>query len=145
MRIEIRQEDVFVGILDDVKRLGIELTDEDKQEIEAMRDRAKAEKKDKIVQDTLLEYYIGEYFTIMKPEIMAKLEADKTAQCKEWIKELTRQYDENGNRICDEVGCQSIEGVGKCEYCERYVCASHNYGKGNHCCYACHLENTAKS
>jgi len=131
-----------VGILDDIKRLGIELTDEDKQEIEAMRDRAKAEKKDKIVQDTLLEYYIGEYFTIMKPEIMAKLEADKTAQCKEWIKELTRQYDENGNRICDEVGCQSIESVGKCEYCERYVCATHNYGKGTHCCYACHLENT---
>jgi hypothetical protein len=133
-----------VGILDDIKRLGIELNDDDKYEIEAMHDRAKAEKKDKLVQDTLVEYYIGEYLTIMRPEIMSALEADKTAQCKELIEDLTRQFDEKGRRICDEVGCSSTDGVGKCEHCERYVCAKHNYGKGGYSCYACYLENGGK-
>jgi hypothetical protein len=138
------QEDLFVGIMDDVKKLGIELSDDDKHEIEAMYDRAKAQNEDKLVQDTLVEYYIGEYFTIIRPEIMSALEADKTARNKELINELHRQFDDKGNRICDEVGCVSTEGVGKCEYCERYVCAMHNYGKGGHSCYACYLENGGK-
>ena len=47
------REDVTMGILDDVKRLGIELSEDDKNEIEAIRDRVKAQKKDKLVQDTL--------------------------------------------------------------------------------------------
>lgn len=133
-----------MGILDDVKRLGIELNDDDKTEIEALRDRAKAQKKDKIVEDTLLEFYIGEYLTVMRPEIMSKLEADKTARNKELIKELGKRFDETGKRICDEVGCASTEGVDKCEYCERYVCMKHNYGGGAHCCYACYLEQGGK-
>jgi hypothetical protein len=130
--------------MDDVKRLGIELSDDDKQEIEAMYDRAKAQNEDKLVQDTLVEYYIGEYFTIIRPEIMSALEADKTAQNKELIEELSKRFDEAGKRICDEVGCASTENVDKCEYCERYVCIKHNYGKGTHCCYACYLENGGK-
>jgi hypothetical protein len=93
------------------------------------------------VRDTFIEYDIGEYFTIMRPEIMSALEADKTAQNKELIRDLTRQFDEQGMRICDEVGCSSTEGVGKCEYCERYVCTDHNYKKDSHSCYACYLEN----
>jgi hypothetical protein len=130
-----------MGILDDVHRLGIALSEEDKSEIEAIRDRVRAQKKDVIVRDTLIEYYIGEYFTIMRPEIMSALEAEKTAENKELIKDLGKQFDEKGKRICDEVGCMSTEGVGKCEYCERYVCRSHNYGKPVHSCYACYLEN----
>jgi hypothetical protein len=129
-----------MGILDDVKRLGIELSEEDNSEIEAIFDRGKAKDEDEIVRKTRIEYYIGEYLTIMRPEVMAALEADKTAQNKELIKELTRLVDEQGRRICDEVGCQSIEGVDKCEYCERYVCDAHNYKKPGHSCYACHLE-----
>ena len=65
----------------------------------------------------------------MRPEIMSALEADKTAQNKELIKDLGKRFDETGKRICDEVGCSSTENVDKCEYCERYVCAKHNYGK----------------
>jgi hypothetical protein len=141
---KFRQEDIFMGILDDIKRLGIELNDDDIHEIEAMHDRAKAQKKEKIVQDTLVEYYIGEYLTIVRPEIMSALEADKTAQNKELINELQRQFDDKGNRICDEVGCLSAEGLGKCEYCGRYVCANHNYGKAGHSCYACYLEKGGK-
>ena len=133
-----------MSILDDVKRLGIELSEDDRIEIEGIRDRAKAEKEDEIVRDTFIEYYIGEYFTIMRPEIMSALEADKTAQNRELIKDLYRQFDEEGKRICDEVGCSSTEGVDKCEYCERYVCANHNYKKDGHCCYACYLENGGK-
>jgi hypothetical protein len=130
-----------MGILDDVKRLGIELSEDDKSEIEAIRDRARTQKEDPLVRDTLLEYYIGEYFTVMRPEIMSALEADRTAQNKELIRDLGKQFDDTGKRICDEVGCMSTEGVGKCEYCERYVCASHNYKKDSHSCYACYLEN----
>ncbi len=133
-----------MGILDDVKRLGIELSEDDKKEIEAMKDRAKTQKKDKIVQDTLLEYYIGEYFTIMRPEIMSALEAEKTKENKGFIEELVRLYDDAGRKICDEAGCNSVEDVGKCEFCERYVCVKHNYGKGTHCCYACYLEQGGK-
>ena len=130
-----------MGILDDVKRLGIELNDDDKKEIEAMKARAKAEKKDRIVQETLLEYFIGEYLTVMRPEIMSQLEAEKTKENKELIRELTRLYNDAGERICDEVGCSSVENVGKCDFCERSVCSTHNFsGKGGHCCYACHLE-----
>lgn len=134
-----------MGIMDDVKRLGIELSEDDRNEIEAIRDRAKAQKEDELVRDTFIEYYIGEYFTIMHPEIMSALEADKTAQNKELIRDLYKQFDEKGKRICDEVGCSSTEDVDKCEYCERYVCAQHNYGKGSHCCYACYLENGGTS
>ena len=75
-----------MGILDDVKRLGFELTEDDKNEIEVIYDRAKANDKDEIVRKTRIEYYIGEYFTIVRPEIMSALEADKTAQNKELIK-----------------------------------------------------------
>ena len=133
-----------MGILDDVKRLGLELTEDDKNEIEVIYDRAKANDKDEIVRKTRIEYYIGEYFTIVRPEIMSALEADKTAQNKELIGDLIRQFDETGKRICDEVGCSSTENVDKCEYCERYVCAQHNYGKAGHSCYACYLENGGK-
>jgi len=133
-----------MGILEDVKRLGLELNEDDKKELEALSDRAKTEKKDELVTKTKMEYYIGEYFTIMRPDIMAALEAAKTAENKELIKELTRSSDEKGNRICDEVGCSSIESVGQCEYCERFVCTQHNYKQGGHCCYACHLEQTRK-
>ena len=133
-----------MGILDDVKRLGLELTEDDKNEIEVIYDRAKVNDKDEIVRKTRIEYYIGEYLTIVRPEIMSALEADKTAQCKELIEDLTRQFDEKGRRICDEVGCSSTKGVDKCEHCERYVCAQHNYGKGGCSCYACYLENGGK-
>jgi hypothetical protein len=72
-----------MGILDDVQRLGIELSEDDKKEIEAIFDRGKSGKEDELVRNTFIEYYIGEYFTIMRPEIMSALEADKTAQNKE--------------------------------------------------------------
>jgi len=80
----------------------------------------------------------------MRPEIMSALEADKTARNKELIEELGKRFDDTGKRICDEVGCSSTENVDKCEYCERYVCTKHNYGKASHCCYACYLENGGK-
>ena len=133
-----------MGILDDVKRLGLELTEDDKNEIEVIYDRAKANDKDELVRKTRIEYYIGEYLTIVRPEIMSALEADKMAQNKELIKELGKRFDETGKRICDEVGCLSTENVAKCEYCERYVCANHNYGKAGHSCYACYLEKGGK-
>ena len=131
-------------ILDDVQRLGIELSEDDKSEIEAIRDRRKGQKEDELVRDTFIEYDIGEYFTIMRPEIMSALETDKTAQNKELIKDLSKLFDETGKRICDEVGCSSTENVDKCGHCERYICGQHNYGKDSHCCYACYLENGGK-
>jgi len=49
------QEDLFVGILDDIKRLGIELSEDDRTEIEAIHDRARAQKKDELVSKTFTE------------------------------------------------------------------------------------------
>lgn len=129
-----------MGILDDIKRLGLELSAEDASEIEAIFDRAKAEKKDELVTKTRREYYLGEYFTIIRPDIMSALEADKMAQNKELIRQLNRRFDEKGKRICDEVTCSSTENVAQCEYCERYICSKHNYKQDGHCCYACYLE-----
>jgi len=51
-----------------VKRLGLALNEDDRKEIEGIMDRVKAEKQDELVRKTLAEYYIGEYFTIMRPE-----------------------------------------------------------------------------
>lgn len=133
-----------MGILDDVKRLGLELNDEDKAEIDMLFERAKLEKKDEIVLKTMIEYYLGEYFTTIRPDIMSALEADKDAQNKELLRKLTQRFDDRGKRICDETGCQSIDAVGQCEYCERHICFNHNYKKDGHCCYACNLEYIEK-
>jgi len=43
-----------MGILDDIKRLGLELDEEDKSEIGALYDRAKSQKKDESVTQTLM-------------------------------------------------------------------------------------------
>ncbi|HVN96571.1 MAG TPA: hypothetical protein VMT62_09095 [Syntrophorhabdaceae bacterium] len=133
-----------MGILDDIKRLGIELSEDDMNEIEALKDRAGTLKKDELVRKTTLEYYLGEYFSVMRPDVMAALERNKMEQNEELLRELNRRFDENGRRICDEVGCSSTENVGQCEYCERSVCGEHNYREGGHCCYACYLEYVKK-
>ncbi|MBA4390737.1 MAG: hypothetical protein C0399_07350 [Syntrophus sp. (in: bacteria)] len=133
-----------MGILDDIKRLGLELNDDDKAEMEALFDRAKLEKKDEIVLRTMLEFYLAEYFTTMRPDIMSVLEAEKQKENKELLRQFSQRYDDKGKRICDETGCLSTDAVVQCEYCERYVCAHHNYKKDGHCCYACHLEYIEK-
>jgi hypothetical protein len=133
-----------MGILEDIKRLGLELNDDDKAEIDMLFDRAKLEKKDEIVLKTMLEYYLGEYISTVRPDIMSALETDKQAQNKELLQQFTQRYDDKGKRICDETGCLSTEAVSQCEYCERYVCVDHNYKRDGHCCYACHLENIEK-
>ncbi len=133
-----------MGILEDIKRLGLELNEDDKTAMEALFDRAKVEKKEELVLKTMLEFYLAEYFTTMRPDIMSALEADKQKENKELLRQLTQRFDEKGKRICDETGCLSTEAVAQCEYCERYICADHNYKKHGHCCYACHLENSEK-
>lgn len=135
-----------MGILEDIERLGLTLNDENKEDLEALFDRAKMEKGDELVIKTKVEYYIGEYLSEMRPDIMSALEADRQARNAELLKEVNRRFDENGKRICDEVDCSSTEGVDQCEYCERYVCSKHNYKQGpGHCCYACFLEYGGKN
>ena len=129
-----------MGILEDIKRLGLELNDDDKAEIEMLFERAKLEKKDELVLKTMLEYYLGEYFTVVRPDIMSALEADKEAENRELLRKLTQTHNDEGKRICDETGCESIDDVEQCEYCERFVCVDHNYNKSGRCCYACHIE-----
>jgi hypothetical protein len=133
-----------MGILDDIKRLGLELDEENKKDLEALFDRAKAEKGDELVTKTKIEYYIGEYLTEMRPDIMSVLEKEKQTQNSIFIQELTKRFDDKGKRICDEVGCSSVEGVDQCQYCERFVCKQHNFSSQGHCCYACHLEYIEK-
>jgi hypothetical protein len=133
-----------MGILDDIKRLGLELNDDDKAEVAMLFERAKLEKKEEIVLKAMLELYLAEYFSTVRPDIMSALEADKQSQNKELMRKLSQRYDDKGKRICDETGCESTDAVAQCEYCERYICARHNYIKDGVCCYACHLENIEK-
>ena len=130
-----------MGILDDIKRLGLKLNEEDNKELEALFDRAKAEKADEVVTKTKIEYYIGEYLTVIRPDIMKALEKDKEARNNEHLREMNKRFNEQGKRICDETGCTSVEGVDQCPHCERFICAQHNYGQGGGpLCYACSIE-----
>ncbi len=136
-----------MGILDDIKRLGLEIDDETKVDLEALFDRAKAETGDELVTKTKVEYYIGEYLTQMRPDIMTALEKDRQNRNNELLRDLSKTHDEQGRRICDEITCSSVQGVGECAYCGRFVCKDHNYPTGgkDQCCYACHIEYTEKS
>jgi hypothetical protein len=133
-----------MGILDDVKRLGLKLNEEDENGLEIVRERAKVENTNASMLETRLEYYIGEYLSEMRPDIMSALEKNREAVNKELIGQINKKYDDHGKRICDEVSCLSAMDVVQCPHCERFICAQHNYGQARPSCYACFLEHGGK-
>ncbi len=129
-----------MSILDDIKRLHLELNENDNAEINAILDRVAGEGKEEFVQAPLTEYLLEEYLTVMRPDILSALREDRNSANAELMKGMGKRYDQKGDRLCDEPLCSSTESVAKCGYCDRFICKSHNYGKDSWCCYACWKE-----
>jgi hypothetical protein len=129
-----------MAILEDIKRLGIILKEQDQDEIEMIVAKVSEEKKDDpFVRDALIEYTVNEFLNVWCPEVVEELVKDKQRQSDEWVRLTQRKYDEKGDRICDEQFCASTEGVAQCAQCGKCICKEHNYGEGSLCCYDCWL------
>jgi hypothetical protein len=126
-----------VGVLDDIRRLGLKLEKSDVDEIQAITDRTSAEKDDELVQLSLTDMRITEYLSIMRPDIMDELVKERERQNAEWIRRTQAKYDDRGARVCDEQLCDSVQGVTPCRYCGKYICRGHDYSKGHGYCYDC--------
>jgi hypothetical protein len=133
-----------MGILEDIKRLGLKLDENDEAEIELILEEVRREKKDDLVRAALSEVIIGEYLEERKPEIMSALVQAKQKEVDEWRRRTERKYDEKGDRICDEPFCPSTERVSQCIYCGKHICKEHNYRNDGTCCYACLQERFGK-
>ncbi|OPY66881.1 MAG: hypothetical protein A4E63_02405 [Syntrophorhabdus sp. PtaU1.Bin050] len=129
-----------MGVLQEIERLGLELNEEDLSHVKAISEDIERETQDKTVVPTLVDLHVTEYLSIARPDIMAILVQEKEREMLEWQSKIERQYDDQGNRVCDEPFCDSIEGVAKCRYCGKFVCKEHNYAQDIHCCYACRKE-----
>jgi hypothetical protein len=129
-----------MAILEDIARLGLELEDADRDEIDKLVAKISEEKKDDpFVRDALIEYAITEFLCCWKPEVVDVLAKDKERQNEEWTRLSQRKFDEKGLRICDEPYCSSTAGVAQCASCGKYICKEHNYGEDALCCYDCWL------
>ncbi len=126
-----------MAILDDIKRLKIELDDADWDEIHKIVAKAKREQKDEIIRNALIEGMVGDFLMAWCPEAMEAIVQDKQKQSDEWVRLTQRKYDEKGNRVCDEQMCPSTTGVAQCVHCGKFVCNEHNYMKESRCCYDC--------
>ncbi len=130
-----------MGVLDEIKKLGLNLDETDIEEIEAITDRIQRDKKDDTVKASLIEMHIVEYISSVRPDIMAVLIQEKERENAEWIRKTERKYDEYGRRVCDEPLCPSVKDVAQCRYCKKYVCGEHNYLKGGCACYDCWMKH----
>lgn len=126
-----------MSVFDDITRLGLHLTDDDDREIKEIINHIRNTTHDEIVKNTLIELHVIEYLSIMRPDIMSALIKEKERENNEWIKRTQRTFDENGNRICQEAFCDSINEVSQCRFCGKYVCKYHNYSHEFTCCYDC--------
>ncbi len=129
-----------MAILKDIERLGLELEDADRDEIDKLIAKISEEKKDDpFVRDALIEYAITEFLCAWKPEVVDALAKDKERQNDEWVRQTQRKFDEKGARICDEPYCASTTGVAQCSSCGKHICSEHNYGEDSRSCYDCWL------
>ena len=130
-----------MGILNDMKQLGIVLKMSESDEIDKIIEHITSQKEDEFVRNALIEGAIGEFINETRPDVMEALIAEKDRQNKEWIRMSQRKFDEKGNRICDEQHCSSIIEVAQCNYCGKYICKEHSYLEGSKCCYGCWVFN----
>jgi len=131
-----------MAIFDVIARLGLKLTDVDNEEIEGIVSSIEKTAHDEIVKNTLIELHIIEYLSLMRPDIMSALIKEKERENEEWIGKTERIFDEQGNRICQEVLCDSVSEVRQCKFCGKYICKYHNYSQESTCCYACWVEHS---
>jgi hypothetical protein len=129
-----------MGILKDIERLGLKLDKEDSDYLKAIVDQLTKDQPDEFLRDPIIEGLMEEYLTVNRPEVMEALNRDRTEEAIVMMRAAARRYDEKGDRICDEAGCSSTEGVAQCRYCGRFVCREHNFGTDSCCCFACRRE-----
>jgi hypothetical protein len=132
-----------MGVLDEITRLGLKLTEEDREEIRRITEYLTENKSDEIVRDTLIELHVTDYLECVRPDIMESLIKEKDREAEGWLAQIRRRYDDAGKKLCDETLCGSVEDVQRCTYCDKYVCKAHNFGGSTRCCYGCwkeHLE-----
>ena len=126
-----------MAILDDIKRLGIQLEEADRDEIEKIVEKATKEQKDEIMRNAVIEGLVGDFLSSWCPEAMEAIVKDKQKQSDDWVRLTQRKYDEKGNRVCDEQFCPSTDEVAQCTYCGKYICKEHNFLKDSCTCYDC--------
>jgi hypothetical protein len=126
-----------MAIIDDIKRLGLQLEKSDRDEIDRIVKQITREKEDEFVRNALIEGAIGEFLAAFCPDAMDAIIKDKDRQSKEWIRMSQRKFDEKGNRLCEEDFCLSTTEVAQCNYCGKHICKEHNFLKDSRCCYAC--------
>ncbi len=129
-----------MGVLDEIVRLKLELTEEDREEIQRITEYFTETKSDETVRNTIIELRVTDYLECVRPDIMEVLIREKEREAEGWLKQLQRRYDDAGNRFCDEALCGSTEEVQKCQFCEKYVCKGHTFGEDVHCCFGCWKE-----
>ena len=88
-----------MGIMNDIKRLGISLEQMDYEEIERITAQVTKDKEDPFVRDTLIECLINEYLQVIRPEVMDALMKDRQNEMDALRKKMERTHDEKGNRI----------------------------------------------
>jgi hypothetical protein len=130
-----------MAILDDIKRLGLQLEKADRDEIDRIVKHVTRETEDEFVRNALIEGAVGEFLAAFCPDAMDAIIRDKEKQSNEWIRLSQRKFDEKGNRLCEEDFCSSIDEVAQCAYCGKHICKGHNYLNDSRCCYACWVFN----
>jgi len=131
-----------MGILQDIKRLGLKLDDDNLDHIKMIEEDITRKTPDELVRNALIEMHISEFISFARPDIMSALVDEKNREVEQLRQRSQRKYDEKGNRICDEQMCDSVIEVAKCTYCGKFVCKEHNYGETIRCCYDCLIERT---
>jgi hypothetical protein len=133
-----------MGILQDMKKLGIKLEEADQDQIDAIVKRITKEKKDETVRAAMIEGEVGDFLNAWCPEVMDAILKEKQREANEWVRQSQRKFDEKGNRLCDEQYCASGEGVVQCARCGKYICREHIYGKDSQSCYDCYVAQVGK-
>ncbi|MCX8022962.1 MAG: hypothetical protein N2745_09340 [Syntrophorhabdaceae bacterium] len=126
-----------MAILDDIKRLGLELAPQIKEEVDRIVESINTEIKDEYVRGALIEGAVGEFLMAFCPDVMDAIIKDKERENQEWLRKCQRKYDEKGNRVCEEEFCPNSEDVAPCVYCGRYICRAHSFHDEKRCCYEC--------
>jgi hypothetical protein len=131
-----------MGILQDIKKLGLKLDDDNLEHIKMIEEDISTKTEDELVRNALIEMHVSEFIELARPDIMTALVDEKNKEIEQLRQRSQRKFDEKGDRICDEQMCESVAEVAQCSYCGKFVCKEHNYGENVRCCYDCSVERT---
>lgn len=130
-----------MGILQDIKRLGLQLEQDQLDHIKMIEGDITNKIEDGIVRETLIEMHVSQFIEWTRPDIMTALLEEKNREVEEWQQKARRKFDEQGNRVCEEELCDLVTDVAPCRYCGKYICRDHNFADNGRCCYDCSLKH----